>query len=339
MLVKELRELLKKYKEEDLRLIISEMYKAMPKKLREEKDIDALLKDINAYLGIRKIKRQRTKNIPASDLKPEIDLFIDYAYKQYYFAPNSFVHKRERPKWRFKVKAFIKSLQAVPVEGEEGRTATDLLAKLYEMLCYASGYYIFNTEDPFRSVGIEQMDLLNIVISRILTSAITKESVKTAIALVINSTASRETLHSWLIDILIENLKSPDSKEIAIEQCMVLKTELDRSKQSTSRKKSWQISVFEHEERINNLVETVLKLNIALCEYERAIEYYHGNYVAHNNEVSLYILLGLLFDYELKEYWLREYEKALKRGVKPREALRQMYKYIRANDKLPDRVP
>ena len=183
------------------------------------------------------------------------------------------------------------------------------------------------------------MDLLNIVISRILTSAITKESVKTAIALVINSTASRETLHSWLIDILIENLKSPDSKEIAIEQCMVLKTELDRSKQSTSRKKSWQISVFEHEERINNLVETVLKLNIALCEYERAIEYYHGNYVAHNNEVSLYILLGLLFDYELKEYWLREYEKALKRGVKPREALRQMYKYIRANDKLPDRVP
>lgn len=43
MLVSELRKLLKKYKEEDLRLLISEMYKAMPKKLREEKDIDALL--------------------------------------------------------------------------------------------------------------------------------------------------------------------------------------------------------------------------------------------------------------------------------------------------------
>lgn len=46
MLVSELRKLLKKYKEEDLRLLIAEMYKSMPKKLREDKDIDALLQDV-----------------------------------------------------------------------------------------------------------------------------------------------------------------------------------------------------------------------------------------------------------------------------------------------------
>ena len=55
MVISELRELLKKYKEEDLRLIIAEMYKSMSKKLREDKDIDALLQDIHAYMRIGKV--------------------------------------------------------------------------------------------------------------------------------------------------------------------------------------------------------------------------------------------------------------------------------------------
>lgn len=59
MLISEVKELLKKYKEEELRLLISEMYKSMPK-------------------------------------------------------------------------------------------------KLHNMLCYACGYYIFSSDDLFRSVGIEQ---------------------------------------------------------------------------------------------------------------------------------------------------------------------------------------
>ncbi|MDD4569648.1 MAG: hypothetical protein PHE70_05930 [Tepidanaerobacteraceae bacterium] len=337
MLVSELRELIKKYKEEDLRLLISEMYKAIPKKLREDKDIDALLQDVHAYLRTRKVKRKQDRQTDVKVLKPEIDLFIDYAYKQYYFAPNSFVHKKERPKWRFKVRTYIKSLQGVSIEGADGKTATDLLEKLYEMLCYACGYYIFSTDNPFRSVGIEQTELLDIVITRKLGIGISKESVKSVIALVINGRADRETLHSSLINVLIANLKTPDSKEIAIEQSMALKAELDKSKRNLS-KKSWVSgsSDYEREEKINNLVEMVFKLNVALCEYEKAIKYYNGNNVEWDNEVSLYVLLNLLLEYELKEYWLREYDKAVKKGVKPREALQRTYKYIQKNDKLPE---
>lgn len=181
MLVSELRELLKNYKEEDLRLIISEMYKSMPKKLREDKDIDTMLKDVHTYMSIGKIERTRNRQVDVNDLKQEIEQFIDYAYKQYYFAPNSFVHKKERPKWRFKVKAFIKDLQGVPVEGEDGRTATDLLKKLYEMLSYVCDYYIFNTDNPFRSIGIEQIVLLDTVISRILEQGLNEENVKSVV--------------------------------------------------------------------------------------------------------------------------------------------------------------
>ena len=254
MLVSELRELLKKYKEEDLRLLISEMYKSMPKKLREDKDIDALLQDLHACLSIGKAEKTREKQVDIKDLKPKIDLFIDYAYKQYYFAPNSFIHKKERPKWRFIVKDYIKSLQGISVEGEEGRIATDLLEKLYEMLCYACGYYIFSTDNPFRSVGIEQTALLDIVITRKFGNGINKESVKSAIALVINSRVDRDTLHSSLINILVKNLKSPDSKEISIEQCTVLKAELKRSRPNPS-KKSWlsDSSDYKRREKINNL--------------------------------------------------------------------------------------
>ncbi|MEZ0118499.1 UNVERIFIED_ORG: hypothetical protein ABRZ91_002456 [Heyndrickxia coagulans] len=43
---------------------------------------------------------------------------------------------------------------------------TDLLEKLYEMLCYGCGYYIFNTDNPFRSIGMEQVELFDILLKR-----------------------------------------------------------------------------------------------------------------------------------------------------------------------------
>lgn len=116
---------IKNYKEEDLRLIITEMYKSMPKKLRDEKDIDTLLQDASAYMRIGKIEKVKNAQINIDVLKQEIDLFLSHAYKQYYFAPNNVVHKKERPKWRFKVKAYIQDLQAISIESAEGNIATE----------------------------------------------------------------------------------------------------------------------------------------------------------------------------------------------------------------------
>lgn len=337
MLISEVKELLKKYKEEELRLLISEMYKSMPKKLREEKDIDTLLQDVHSHLRLGKIQKIKNNQIGIKDLKLEIDQFIDYAYKQYYVAPNSYVHKKERSKWRFKVKAYIKSLQGISVGDEEGKEATNLLEKLYNMLCYACGHYIFSSDDPFRSVGIEQTVLLEVIITRRFGNEINKESIKSAVALVINNRVDRETLHSSLIKTLIKNLKSPDSKKFAIEQCIFLKEELNISKPKSS-KKLWlsDSSDFMQIEKINNLVEMVFRLNVVLCEYDEAIKYFTCNSIERDSEVSLYVLLSLLLEYELKEYWLKEYDEALKKGVKPRGVLQRTYKYIKENDNLPE---
>jgi hypothetical protein len=57
-----------------------------------------------------------------------------------------------------------------------------------------------------------------------------------------------------------------------------------------------------------------------------------------NKEVALYVLLMHLHNYELKEHWLNEYDRALKNGIKPREALRRTFMYIRENNKLPEDI-
>jgi len=338
MLVSELRELLKKYNQDDLKLLLTEMYKSMPKKLREDKSIDELIKNVHAYLSSEKKEKALEKQANIEELKPKIDLFIDYAYKQYYLAPNSIVHKKDRPKWRFIVKQYIKDLQTFPVESPEGKTATDLLAKLYEMLSYACGYYLFNTDNPFNSAGIRQTELLDIVIKRILGNGIDRESVRSAILLVINSYVDQVTLDSSLINILISNLKSPDFREIAIEQSLKLKEELTRLVPKMKKSISHDHSAYEREEKNNRLVEIIFKLNIALCEYDKAIKYFNHNYKSHDMEVTLYVLLLHLSIYRLKDKWVNVYEDAVKSGIEPRERLKETYNYIMENDKMPEQI-
>lgn len=331
MLMTELRESIKKYNREDLHRIIAEMYKAMPKKLREDKAIDVLLEDVHAYLNAGKNGGKKDTPQDFERLNAEIEQFVDYAYNQYYFAPNQFVHKNERPKWRFKVKAYIKELQGISLETQEGGKATDLLQKLYGMLSYACGYYLFNTENPFKSVGIEQVEFLNIVLKRKFCGGINNEMLKSSINMVVASQVDRETLHTFLIQILIMNLKSTDAKIMAIEQCKLLKDEIEKSS-TTSSKKTWSSLNYELEEKLNNLVEMIFRIQMELCEYDEAIRYFKKNYVRRDEEVKLYILLRLLLEYDLGTYWVREYESALKKGVEPRDELEMRYQEILAQN-------
>lgn len=334
----ELRELLKKYKEEDLRLIITEMYKSMPKKLREDKDIDTLLQDVQAYLSVSKVEK-RKEQADIRILKTEIERFVEYAYAQYYFAPNSVVHKTERPKWRFKVKSFIKDLQGITLDGEEGAIATDLLLKLYEMLCYGCSHTIFSTDDPFRSVGIEQEEIFDMLVSRKLGSGMNQESIKFCIKIMVDNVTGYYN-DSGIIDMLIANLKTPDSKMIAIEQCKLMKKELDSPKAVKTKKSSYSYDSgsYKRECKINSLVEAVFKIHMELCEYDEAIEYFKKNTIQNNDEISLYVMLRILLIYGMKDLWLREYDEALTKGVKPRSGLQKTKEYILKNDALPEHI-
>ncbi len=110
MKVDQVRTLLENYSEKDLRAIVLSLYKAMPKRAREDHQIDILLQDPDAWNRARKPAKQAGSLPDPEDLRYEIEQFISDARNQYYFAPNSVIHKSQRPKWRFIVKSYYKDL-------------------------------------------------------------------------------------------------------------------------------------------------------------------------------------------------------------------------------------
>ena len=176
--------------------------------------------------------------------------------------------------------------------------------------------------------------MLDLAISRKLASGLSKESLKSAIALAINSRVDRETLDSCLISVLVDNLKTPDARESAIEQCVELKKELEKAKTASSKKRNRGYYQYEQERKLNNLVEMVFRIQMDLREYEKAISYFKRSYIEQDQEVTLYVLLDLLGEYEVQDCWIREYNEAMKRGVTPRESLQRMYVAMQKEDKI-----
>ncbi len=333
MKVTELRDLLKQYEEDDLRLIIVEMYKSMPKNLREEKDTDSLVKDIQKVVQNRKAAKE-PELVDVYRLKAQIELFIDYAYKQYYFAPNSYVHKKDRPKWRFMVKSFIKDLQQVPPDSPEGDIATDLLEKLFDMLCYGTHYYIFSTEDPFRSIGMEREELFDLVVSGKLRKGIKPEFIHSIVKSIVDNR------YCAMINVLISNLKTPDARMMTIEQCILLKKELDLVK--PVRKSNSQYVYDEKQDKwvkkVNRLVNIIVRTYMALCEYDEAIKYFKTFFIGKDKEVVLYHVLDLLQSYEMKDLWLREYDEAVSKGVEPRKSINMTRKALLEKGTFPESI-
>ena len=121
--------------------------------LKEERDIDALVRCPDAQ-EIKRVKSSKKDDLDFDSVADEASTFIDYALRQYYFAPNMYVPKRERPKWRFIAKRLYRNIVPCAADPENLEEAADLVEELYSLLCKAYGVYLFSTEDPFPSVGI-----------------------------------------------------------------------------------------------------------------------------------------------------------------------------------------
>ncbi|MHB1043425.1 MAG: hypothetical protein ACYC0Q_11390 [Eubacteriales bacterium] len=98
-------------------------------------------------------------------LKGETELFIEHAKQQYYFAPSRIIPKKDRPKWQFIVKRLYKDLLALTGDSKNLPQISELLEKLYCLLCEASGVYLFSSDDPFSSAGIEQSEFYRQIIA------------------------------------------------------------------------------------------------------------------------------------------------------------------------------
>lgn len=125
------------------------------------------------------------------------------------------------------------------------------------------------------------------------------------------------------------NLKSSDAKEIAINQGMKIKKEIENEKKKQTRRSSNSSGyAFETEEKIKNLVEMIAKLYISLFEYDKGIQYFKANYREINQEIAYFALFDILQEYDLKKLWISEYEAAEKAGAYLRESLVREYKSL-----------
>ena len=328
MKIAQVREQVKDYDSERLRIIINELYKVLPKKLIEEKGIDDLLKNPEEYVTRR--KKGGGAGLPDfNQVKRETEIFIEYAGQDYYFAPNRVVHKKDRPKWRFIVKRLYKDLISSSKSPVYSAEAGNLLGRLYCLMCEACGVYLFSSDDPFHSVGIEQTEFFRMVVAVKKQAGLPEEWVMEAIRLIIDNDVDNYTLTTELTYTLLEFLNTAPLKEKAVELCERLRREIEggaKKRRSTD---------YSQNQKNNDLIEMVLIIQMELGEYEQAVGYFKSFYRVSNREVALYALLQWLQRYELKDLWLREYEAAAQQGVRLREELMNKYKWIKEAGEFP----
>ncbi len=335
MRIAEVRTLLEQYSEQQLRLIIAEMYKAIPKAIKEDKDIDGILTNPNELIPSKARKKKQPPIPDIETLRDETEQFIDDAYNQYYFAPNNIISKRQRPKWRFIAKRLYKALLTAAANEEHLPLASDILTQLYVMLCYSCSYTLFSAYDSFQSVGIEQPVFFKSVLTLKFRHESRQEFITQAISLIVDNSVNRYTLYTTLMEVALEFLTTPDVKERAIQTCDELLQQVKTS--PPPQQEAWTgHAEYHRKEKINNLVEMAFLCCGQLHEFERGVQYFVHNYVEKSQEVTLYILLQWLFWFQQKDIFVQEYQKAVNNGITPRERLVNIYDTIQTTGEFPE---
>ena len=339
MLITDFRQAIKDYSHEELVSLASELYKAMPKKLKEEKAIDYMVSNFRTAPKAGKAS-PKSVEIDFFNLQLDVEEFVSDAMAQYYFAPNRVISKSKRPKWRFIVKQFVKDLQTIPVDSENGEEATNLLCSLYRTMQHGCCYWIFSSDHPFSTMGIDQTVFLSMILERWFRQVVTAETMKDAILLAVSGGLDRETYHMSLLHVLVGFLTTVDRKEMAIKQVesLVADAGVKISQLTKFKNVSYQLDLdlFLKKDEIDKLSELGFLIYLALHDVQKAIAFYKKHQPEQNTEIRLYVMLYMLQRQGLVNEWMDLYEKEEANGVEPRESLVEKRHYIRENDAFPE---
>lgn len=310
MKVSELREIIKKYNEEDKEKIIVELYKRIPKKTKEDYNIDNYIMNLN--VKVEKLDKEFT----IERLEKEVNYFVECANSDLYASPNKIISKSERSKWRFKVKNFYKKLNSFLPTTEDGKKATDLLKDLFIILSFGTHYLTFSSWNTFGAIQISQSEFLMNIVQRKLANGITDDNLSYCIEL-LNVKYDPQEYHKSILISFESCLKTADARYMAIE---LLKKQVLLLKEKYRQKDS-----YENETYANYFVECIVDIYIELCEVKNGISYFHKQYINRDKEIKEYILLEKLEEYGLYKEWILEYEKHLER-IDYRNELKEKYK-------------
>ncbi|MGK0365524.1 MAG: hypothetical protein ACI85O_002590 [Saprospiraceae bacterium] len=339
MKVGELREKLAKLKKEEITKLVVEFYKLIPKAKKEDYDVDSMVNN-----PTQAKKAPAKSGISLFEMEDDIPLFIEHAKGQYYFAPNQIISKKERPKWRFKVKRWYKELINTKRADKDVLKQSILLKNLYDLLCESCRYQYFSGYDSFDSVGVPQTEFFNSVVLLRHEAEGKVDTLKELINCIVKNTLNRHTLKSFLIPLLIEKLDVPALKMRGIEHVeeMIEKNKEVLPKSKKNRYSSSSYSDFHRQESNNDITKFGYYLYSALQEADEAILFYHKHYMESSygkGEIELYVLVDILFSEGKKDYIVREVERAIEKDIQPREGLIKLVDEIKKNGKLPRFIP
>ncbi|MEA4882814.1 MAG: hypothetical protein VB144_03960 [Clostridia bacterium] len=336
MKITELRNVIRDYSQEQLALLVTELYKAMPKAVRDEKNIDAIVQNPDAQAVRRLRPSHEGSNLCFDDVASETRTFIENASCQCYFVPNRVITKGQRPKWRFIVRRLYGSLVQLSAQPECRQPAAELVEQLYKLLCRACRVALFSTCEPFRSVGIPQTEFFSQVLTLKRQYSDKSQFVQEAVALAVNGGLDGSTTTTGLMLVFLEFLPIPDLKLRAIAAAEELKDQIMNERQQA---RDWS-DRYETEGRLNHLTELAFHCYAQLGEFEKAIDYFDAHCLENDEEVKLYVLAQLLFYcYQQPELTAEQIRKAMARGVRPRPGLIKLAGSIAVNKKLPEQLP
>lgn len=332
MKVQELRKLLSAADRALLEKAFVESYKQFSKS-KKELEIDPLIIDILSGEIMEnsksKISGEKNEFADFDSFEYEVQTFLENAYAQNYYVPNRIIPKNQRSKWRFMVKKYIKYIENLRPDMPYYQRGTKLLWELYTMLCYACNYYLFSSDDPFRSIGWEQPDLFRLLAERVLGVPYSEKELSGLLITAASGGLSREALHEMQMNILVRALKTPNEKYAALEETQRLVAAWD---QKNDDKKTSSLDAYERKEGKNNLCGLVLLLSVSLNESKKGIEYYFKYSKELSKEIVLYCALNLISWFNDDDRtWIDVYRYGLKQKIKPREELQQEYAQRQAN--------
>ncbi len=315
MKVDELRNIIKKYNTEEKDKIIIELYKKIPKRIKEDYDIDGYINELN------KTVKKEDKKETFEQLEKEIEYFLECAWDNLYCTPNKIIPKNERSKWRFKVKKFYKELSDVKVNSKDGKRATELLSEIYKTLSYGSNYLMFSNWNTFGAIQVSQSDFLKNIVDRILYEGMSKENIKSCIDL-LECKYDPQEYHENVLRTIESSLDTVDSKYLAIE---LFEEKVEKWKEKYNKNPD-----YNNEKYLNDFVQCVVCLYFDLYEVNKGIKYFQKQYIYKLKEVKEYILLQIIEEYGFYKEWINEYEKNLGK-ISYRDSLKEKYKELKEN--------
>ena len=324
MKISEVNAATEQYTVADLRKLVKEMYKCMPKKVREEKNVDALVLNMEDFLATKAAKKKQDKQNKQGDLPvlaTEITSFIENAKQGYYLKANSVISQKERTKWRKIVHNFIARLVTVPAKTPSGQQATALLGKLYNLLSMIGEESPFGLEDQFTPVGFSQPVLYGVLVRRLFAWKVDQETIDQALDYLFLNDVAFDSIRSDLSNVLLAVLRTSSTQELvlaAVKQRMPVTLPARSSK-----------DFLQQVELNNGYTRLIMFLEFKLKRNAQGIAYFKKYFRAEDQQILFQTLLDCLEDNELFTEWVTEYENGVQAGVRYNDELQLEYEVIR----------